>query len=155
MGTIDFRPATADDFEFFFHLHKQSLGPYVEQVWGWVDDDQRAYLQRTIDIAATQVIVVDGVDVGRLNLAHHGGDVYIGLIEIAPTHQRRGIGGRILGGVLDDAFTRGEGVRLSVLAVNDGAHRLYRRLGFIEVGREGTAPKLRIHMRAHQLAAGG
>ncbi len=60
MITIAFRASTVEDFEFFFELHKATLGPYVDQVWGWDDDDQRAYLRRTIDFAATQVIVVDG-----------------------------------------------------------------------------------------------
>jgi hypothetical protein len=30
MDGVRLRPATADDFEFFFDLHKQSLGPYVD-----------------------------------------------------------------------------------------------------------------------------
>ena len=34
MHHTDFRPATDDDFAFFFQLHKDTLGPYVEQVWG-------------------------------------------------------------------------------------------------------------------------
>ena len=59
MRAIRLRPAAHADFEFFFRLHEQTLGPYVEQVWGWVDEDQRAYLQRTIDVEATQVVVVD------------------------------------------------------------------------------------------------
>ena len=153
--TICLRPATDADFEFFFRLHEQTLGPYVEQVWGWVDEDQRAYLQRTIAVEATQVVVVDGVDVGRLNVGHLAGDVYVGLIEIAPDHQKRGVGARILRSVLDCAFVDGMGVQLHVLDVNAGAHRLYRRLGFDEVSREGTAPAIRIRMRAHPPSAAG
>lgn len=155
MDTIDFRPASASDFDFFFHLHKQALGPYVDQVWGWHDDDQRAYLQRTIDIKTTQVIVVNDVDVGRLNLEHRDDDVYIGLIEITPSCQGRGIGSDILRSVLDNAFALGKGVRLSVLGVNTGAYRLYRRLGFIEVSRGGNDPEIRIQMQAHPPAVGG
>lgn len=154
MQTICLRAAADADFEFFFRLHKQTLGPYVEQVWGWVDADQRAYLQRTIDIDATQVVVVDGVDVGRLNVGHLAGDVYLGLIEIAPDHQKRGVGARILRSVLDCAFAEGKGVQLHVLDVNASACRLYRRLGFDEVSREGTAPAIRIHMRANPAGAG-
>ena len=154
MQTTRLRAAADADFEFFFRLHKQTLGPYVEQVWGWVDEDQRAYLQRTIDVEATQVVVVDGVDVGRLNVGHLAGDVYVGLIEIAPDHQRRGVGARILRSVFDCAFVDGKGVQLHVLDVNAGAYRLYRRLGFDEVSREGAAPTTRIQMRAHPPGAG-
>lgn len=31
---MDFRAANNGDFEFFFHLHKNTLGPYVDRVWG-------------------------------------------------------------------------------------------------------------------------
>jgi len=99
VGVIDFRPATADDFAFFFQLYKDTLGPYVDQVWGWRDEEQLTYLQRTIDYAATRVIVVDGVDAGRLKVERRQQRIYISLIEIAPSHQGRGIGGQIVHGV--------------------------------------------------------
>ncbi len=108
MHRIDFRPATADDFAFFFQLHKDTLGPYVDQVWGWDDEDQRAHLRRTIDYDATQVIVADEVEIGRLKVERRQHEVYLGLIEIAPSHQGRGIGGHIVRGVLDDAFADGK-----------------------------------------------
>lgn len=150
MSTIALRAAMAGDLEFIFELHKATLGPYVDQVWGWDDDDQRAYLDRTIDIATTQIIVVDGVDTGRLNLADQDGDVYIGLIEVDTDFQRQGIGTRILRDVLDEAFNAGRGVRLSVLKVNSDAYRLYQRLGFVEHrADEGAETDVRIHMRAH------
>ena len=133
MRTIGCRPATADDFAFFFRLHKDTLGPYVDQVWGWDDEDQRAYLQRTIDYDATQVIVVDGVDAGRLKVDRRPGEIYLALIEIAPSHQGRGIGGQIVRGVVNEAFADGNRVCLNVLRVNTGAYRLYLRLGFTEV----------------------
>lgn len=146
VNAISFRSATEGDFDFIFELHKRTLGPYVDQVWGWDDTDQRTYLQRTIDIAATQIVVIDGVDAGRLNVEHRKDDIYIGLIEIAPTYQGRGIGKRILRSVLDEALVVGKSVRLSVLAVNAGAYELYRRLGFLEVARQGEAPATRIQM---------
>lgn len=149
MTTITLRAATVGDLEFIFELHKATLGPYVDQVWGWDDDDQRAYLDRTIDLATTQIIVVDGVDAGRLNLADQDGDVHVGLIEMATDLQRQGIGTHILRGVLDDAFNAGRSVRLSVLKVNTDAYRLYQRLGFVEHPVEGAETDIRAHMRAH------
>lgn len=145
MTTAAFRAATVDDFEFFFDLHKATLGPYVDQVWGWDDDHQRAYLRSTIELAATQVIVVDGADVGRLTLADQDGDVYVGLIEVAANLQRRGIGTRVLRAVLDDAFTAGRGVCLNVLRVNTDAYRLYRRLGFVVVAETDIRRQMRAH----------
>jgi hypothetical protein len=65
MKDIALRPATTDDAEFFFALHKRSLGPYVDQIWGWDDDEQRAYMTGDFDLDRVRVIVVDGVEAGR------------------------------------------------------------------------------------------
>ena len=151
MVTIDLRQATADDFAFFFQLHKDTLGPYVDQVWGWDDEDQRAHLRRTIDYDATQVIVADEVEIGRLKVERRQHEVYLGLIEIAPSHQGRGIGGQIVRGVLDDAFADGKRVCLNVLRVNTAAYRLYRRLGFAEA----AASEVRFAMVAQPPASPG
>lgn len=148
MEGITLRPATADDFAFFFALHKESLGPYVDQVWGWEDDDQRAYLERNLVLSHARVIVVSGADVGRLDVEDHGDELFLALIEITAEHRCRGIGGRVIQTLLNDAFAEGKRVRLSVLQVNTRAYQLYRRLGFTEVSREGVAPETRIRMVA-------
>lgn len=153
MEGVSLRPATADDFEFFFHLHKESLGPYVDQVWGWDDADQRAYLARTIKPEETQVIVADGVDIGRLKVDHNEHAVFLGLIEITPDYQSRGIGAQIIRTVLDEAFAQDKPVRLTVLKVNTRAYQLYRRLGFTEVSLGGIPSEIRITMQANGLSA--
>ena len=148
MDEIALRPATADDLTFFFTLHKESLGPYVDQVWGWEDDDQRAYLERNLVLSRTQVIVIDGADVGRLDVEDHGDERFAVLIEIAAENRGHGIGGRLIQALLDAAFAEGKRVGLSVLQVNTRAYHLYRRLGFTEVSRKGVAPEVRIRMVA-------
>jgi GNAT superfamily N-acetyltransferase len=145
---IVLRPATADDAEFFFDLHEASLGPYVNQIWGWDDDEQRAYLARHLVLEHVRVIVVDGVDVGRLDVEERDDGVFLALIELAPAHQGRGIGSRLIRELLDRASADGKRVTLSVLEVNHRAYQLYRRLGFTEVSRDGVAPEVRIRMAA-------
>lgn len=149
MTTIGFRQATKADFEFIFDLHKRTLGPYVDLVWGWDDEVQRAYLERTLDLDSTEIIVVDGADVGRLNIEHRDGELFLGLIEITPDHQGRGIGAHIVQALLDTAFADAKPVRLNVLRVNSRAYQLYRRLGFHEVPPEGVDPHIRMTLRAH------
>jgi hypothetical protein len=92
------RPASAEDAEFFFALHKRSFTVYVDQIWGWDDDVQRAYLTEHLVLDRVRVIVVDGA--------------------------------------------------------NDRARRLYRRLGFTEVSRDGVAPEVRIRMVAEPSRVG-
>ena len=146
MADIALRPASAEDAEFFFALHERSLGPYVEQIWGWDDDEQRAYLGTHFAPDRVRVIVVDGVDAGRLDVEQRGDEIFLALIELTPEYQGRGFGSRLIRELLDRAD--GKRVTLSVLGVNDRAHQLYRRLGFTEVSRDGVAPEVRIRMVA-------
>lgn len=148
MDEIALRPATAEDFGFFFALHKESLGPYVDQVWGWEDDDQRAYLERNLVLPHTRVIVVNGSDVGSLTSKTMAMSSFspssrsppsIAAVASADSSSRR---------YSMRAFADGKRVRLSVLQVNTRAYQLYRRLGFTEVLREGVAPETRIRMVA-------
>ncbi|WP_319453384.1 MULTISPECIES: GNAT family N-acetyltransferase [unclassified Mycobacterium] len=148
MDHISLRPATAHDVEFLFTLHEASLGPYVSKIWGWDDGVQRAYLTRNLVMEQVRVIVVDGVDVGRLDVEERDDELFLGLIELQPDHQSRGIGGRLIRDLLDQARADGKHVALSVLDVNRRAYRLYRRLGFEEVSRDGVAPEVRIRMVA-------
>jgi ribosomal protein S18 acetylase RimI-like enzyme len=148
MNDVALRPATADDADFFFDLHQASLGPYVNQIWGWDDDEQRAYLAEHLVLERVRVIVVDGVDAGRLDVEEHDDEVFLALIELAPDHQGRSIGSRLIRDLLDRAGADGKRVTLSVLEVNRRAYQLYRRLGFTEVSRDGVAPQVRIRMVA-------
>jgi GNAT superfamily N-acetyltransferase len=143
---IMLRPAITEDFEFFFALHESSLGPYVDEVWGWDDDEQRAYLARNLDVERARVIVAHGVDVGRLDVEERDAEVFLALIELMPEHQGHGIGSQLIAELRDRAFTDGKRVRLSVLDVNRPAYHLYLRLGFTEVSRDGVAPEVRIRM---------
>jgi GNAT superfamily N-acetyltransferase len=143
---VELRPATGDDGDFFFHLHRESLGPYVDEVWGWDDEDQRGYLTRNLVLKRVRVIVVGGSDVGRLDVDDGDDEIFLVLIELLRSHQGHGIGSRLIGDLVDGARAQGKRLRLNVLEVNDGAHRLYRRLGFTELGRDVDGPAVKIRM---------
>jgi GNAT superfamily N-acetyltransferase len=143
---IGLRQARNEDAEFLYALHCASMRAYVEAVWGWNDDVQRAYHERTFEPAGTQIVTVDGVDVGVLKVEDRADSRYIGLVEVHPDHQRRGVGRTVVGRVLAAADRIGLPVELDVLAVNTRAYALYARLGFAEQYRHG-AGDIRIRMR--------
>jgi hypothetical protein len=51
MPTVQLRPAEPGDAEFCYRLHRAALGPYVAQVWGWDEAEQRAYHRRSFRAA--------------------------------------------------------------------------------------------------------
>jgi hypothetical protein len=85
--TIDLRHVDAGDVGFLFELHRASLGPYVDEVWGWRDDEQRAHLAKNLDFDRARVVMVDGLDAGRLDVEESDDRVFIALLELLPSHQ--------------------------------------------------------------------
>ncbi|MDX3192482.1 GNAT family N-acetyltransferase [Streptomyces sp. MN03-5084-2B] len=139
---VELRPLRPGDAEFCFRLHRRALGEYVDAIWGWDDPAQRAYHEKNFDAAHTQVITVDGHDAGALTVLDGGTEVVLGLIEVDPEYQGRGVGGHVVRTLVADAASRGQDVVLEVLEVNTRAKAFYERLGFVETG----------HPREHKIA---
>ena len=148
MATFSLRPATAADIEFCFDLHRSTFYEYVTEIWGWDDGDQRAIHARTFKPERTQIVTVNGVDVGRLDIDDGEEEIFLSLIELSPTHQGRGIGSRLIRALLGRAAAEGKPLALNVLEVNHRAYALYRRLGFTEVRRIVDGPAVKIRMVA-------
>ncbi len=134
---LRFRPATAEDAEFLYRLHRAAMQEYVQQTWGWEEEWQQRYFQEHFDPAASQVVQLGGLDVGVVSIVEQPDRVFIGGIEILPKYQNRGIGTAILRGALDRARRLGKPVALQVLKVNP-ARALYERLGFTVRGETAT-----------------
>ncbi|MFF4961392.1 GNAT family N-acetyltransferase [Streptomyces sp. NPDC001222] len=146
MNTVALRPAAPADSEFCFQLHKAAMGDYVAAVWGWDDEDQRAYHERGFDPDRWQVITVDGADAGILVVEYRATEVYLARIELHPHHQGRGIGAQLIQSLIDTAARRGQHLILDVLVINTRAHAFYQRHGFREVARHGENNR-KIRMR--------
>lgn len=124
------RAATSDDYEFLYQLHAATIRPAVEATWGWDEAFQAERFRQYFVAADNQIIVLAGEDVGVLKLEERDGDCFVGLIEIAPAYQSRGLGTEVLRDVMAGALGRGQAVALHVLKANPCARRLYDRLGF-------------------------
>src|SRR4029079_12588275 len=83
---------------------------------------------------STQMLHVDGALAGWIRLEHRVDCDWLGLLVIAPAHQRQGLGTSVLRSWMSDVDRRGVPLWLSVHRNND-ARRLYRRLGFRERDR--------------------
>jgi ribosomal protein S18 acetylase RimI-like enzyme len=121
------------DQEALFHLHKQTLGPYVDQIYGWDDAEQEGFFDAKFDPPACKWIVVDGVRVGVIKYQDNGDHLDIDRIEIYPKYQGKGHGSAAINRVLSEASRRDIHVDLQVFKINP-AIRLYERLGFRRTG---------------------
>jgi SAM-dependent methyltransferase len=130
------RPATEADRELLRALHHACFRASVDPVWGWDEADQDRRFDEAFSTEGRSVVELAGEPVGTLRTSRDRGLV-VDDVEVAPPHQGRGIGTRLLRRVLAEADRDGLPVRLRVLRASR-ARRLYERLGFAVEGSTDT-----------------
>lgn len=127
------RPATEDDYDFLYQLNITTLREAIEGTWGWDEEFQRRYFEEHWDPGPRRIIVVEGQDVGVLQVETYVDEIFLALIEVALEWQGKGIGTAVIRDVQARAREAGLPVTLHVLKANLKARRLYERLGFVVV----------------------
>ena len=142
------RPRGPDDTDFLRALYISFRWAELEAA-GWPETTRCAFLADQFrlqdhhytthygETAAFLIVTQDGAAVGRLYI-DRGRAREIRLVDIIllPTLTGQGIGSAIVRALLDEAARTGRFVGLHVQS-GSPAHRLYRRLGFIDRGMEG------------------
>ena len=135
----ELRPATKADTEFLWTLRQRVMRENVEQTWGkWDDAQQRKFFDRGFVPRESRVIVVGGKDVGRLDVNYSRLEFFLGLIELLPEVQGRGLGSAVVRDLQAEARKKNVPIRLQVIQANEAASRLYERLDFKKTGETKT-----------------
>jgi ribosomal protein S18 acetylase RimI-like enzyme len=137
LSSIELRPATPDDYEFAYRVHRAAMRASVELTYGWDEEWQERYFRVHFDAARRQIIRHNGVDVGVFSVEHRVDTVFLSLIAILPEYQCRGIGTTLIRRLQRRANEDGVPLTLRVLQVNR-ARELYGRLGFVLTGETDT-----------------
>ncbi len=132
------RPAEEADIPLLYMVHRSAMYGYVDQMWGWDEDDQAARFQCYASVSPLQVIEVDGQPAGFMHIEQTADAMEVVNIELAAAVQGRGIGTALLEQAVADARKERLPLRLQVLKVNPAAQRLYARLGFEKIGETET-----------------
>ncbi|GAB4271477.1 MAG: GNAT family N-acetyltransferase [Candidatus Promineifilaceae bacterium] len=125
------RPASAKDYDYLFALHKATIRPYVEAIWGWVDEWQEEYFRKKFNPSNQKIIQINGKDIGVVVVEDRGSYLYLALIEITPAYQGQGIGTAVIHNLQQRARQEKRPLRLHVLKSNLRARQLYEQLGFV------------------------
>jgi GNAT superfamily N-acetyltransferase len=130
---ISLRPATQADSQFVYQVKKAALGPYIEQVFGWDEEQQQAFHAEEYQVETTQIVLQDSQPIGWVASHQEHQNLIIDHVYLLPEYQGKGIGKQLLATVLAEADVQGYPSKLDVLKVNP-ARRLYERNGFVIVG---------------------
>lgn len=139
------RPFRADDQEFLFQLYASTrlheIAPF-----GWPEAQQQAFLRMQFNAqqqwykmsyeqAEHQIIEHDGAPIGRLMVLRQATSVLLVDIALLPEFRKQGIGGELIGKLIQECDQQKLPLRLQVQRVNP-AQRLYERLGFKKTGED-------------------
>jgi ribosomal protein S18 acetylase RimI-like enzyme len=127
--TIDLRPACSDDYAFALKLYVEAIRPLACAWIKWIDADQTAEFASLWRRDDTRIITLDGQDIGWVEFRWTGDELFLKQLYIKPTHQRRGIGSRVMRLLLEERRGMAKSMALFVLK-NNPASRFYEQHGF-------------------------
>lgn len=144
---VALRPAEPADRELLFRVYASTREEELAPV-PWPPETKEAFLRQQFDAqdtwwrthyagASFEVVVVDGLDAGRLYLWEGPSEVRIVDVALLPEARRGGIGTRLLEDVKARASAARKAVTIHVERMNP-ALGLYERLGFRLVEDKGV-----------------
>jgi ribosomal protein S18 acetylase RimI-like enzyme len=144
---IQFRPVQDQDLAFLFRLYASTREQELALI-DWDDAQKQAFLAMQFEAqhnfyrdrfasARFDLILRGEEPIGRLYVDRRADEIRIIDIALVPAYRNRGIGGRLLRELLDQAATARLPVRIHVERLNP-ALSLYRRLGFEHIADNGV-----------------
>jgi ribosomal protein S18 acetylase RimI-like enzyme len=158
---VQLRPAGDADMAFLALVYASTRAQELA-AFPWSDEQRAGFIAHQVDAqmrhyrahyegATYEVIEVAGEPAGRLFVHRGSRDIRVMDIALLPAFRGRGIGGRLLADLREEAAATGR--RLSIhVEVNNPARRLYERIG-MRVVAEATPPYLRMEWAAPDGAA--
>lgn len=144
--SVTLRPAADEDRPFMLRVYAsirepelQSSGLPREQWGAFIEHQFRAQSHAYANYPDTsfEVVLVDGEPAGRLIVARWPEEMRIADIALLLEYRGRGIGGKLMCGVIEEAEERGVKTSIHVERFNPAQH-LYTRLGFRLVSETGV-----------------
>ena len=144
---IHFRAISDTDLDFLRELYASTREEEMSVV-PWASSEKQAFLAMQFEAqhafyaeqfpqARFDLVLEDETPIGRLYLDKREDEHRLIDIALLPSHRGRGIGGRLMREVLEQAAADGKAVRIHVER-NNPARRLYDRLGFRKIEDQGV-----------------
>lgn len=133
------RPALPGDRDFLYQLKKSVNFGYISAIWGWDESFQQAAFDWDFQNREEfSVILFEGADAGFLQVQRGADFLNVAEIHLLPSFRGRGLGSAVLRDIQSQGKKGGLPVLIGCFRANQGAGRLYRRLGFQPAGETDT-----------------
>lgn len=143
------RPPAAEDEPFILELFASTLELEMALAAAWPAGQREAFLrqqcaaqrqsyQARYPEARCEIITLGGRAAGRFWVGRDAEQIRLLDISLLPEARGRGIGSALIGELQAEARQTGLALRHCVFKLNEGARRLYRRLGFVVIDDLGT-----------------
>jgi [ribosomal protein S18]-alanine N-acetyltransferase len=138
--TVTLRPMTLEDLPAVMRLEEELFAPDTWTEAMYRDElsrgDTRYYVVAEFDVTGDEDAPDPApVTVGYGGLIAYDDEAHVATLGVTSALQGEGIGALLLDALLAEADKRSPVVLLEVRADNEAAQRLYRRRGFVEIGR--------------------
>ena len=151
-NALTFRPITEADLEFLYRVYASTRQDEMA-LMPWEGDEKDAFLRSQFQFQQRHyrqsypdttfaVVMLGGDEIGRLYVQRHEDKILIIDIALLPEHRGKGIGGRILQGLLQEAPETARPVGIHVSKSNGSAISFYQRLGFEKVEDVGLYDRM-------------
>ena len=126
---VKLTPADELHREFSYLVKKAAYGDYINEIWGWDEGRQREFHTQDWLNKRPAIILYDNQPIGTIYINENEDYIELQQFIILSEYQNKGIGSYILQGILDEADSSGQIVKLKYLRSNPVAS-LYSRMGF-------------------------
>ena len=132
---LAFIPAKAEDVDRLVDLKVSVMRGELERLGRYTPERARDRFVAKFQPALTRLLELDGRFAGCVTFTDHGAHMEIDHLYLMPEYHGSGLGGRVMGMLMDEARSLGKPIRLTVLN-GSPANRFYQRLGFVETERD-------------------
>lgn len=137
MKPFALRSAISSDLELTYEITRDAMHEYFVQTWGkWNEAEQREKHRLNYTPSTYRTVIYCGEEVNLLAVENEPTHLWLVKLYLRSSFRSLGLDTGLLKQVVQEASELAKPIRLRVLKVNQGAHRLCQRHDFVVAGEE-------------------
>jgi GNAT superfamily N-acetyltransferase len=123
------RKGNTDNRLWLYELYCLTLRPAIERTWGWDNDFQFNLFSEHLKPENFEILLIGNKPIGGFYVIEKDDHFWLEMLLIHPSHQRKGIGKRILQRIQTTSSSKNKKIKLCIIKANP-VRPFYEKLGF-------------------------